>query len=335
MKKGIMKNPVSMRLILSLLFIVSASVLKGQAQIFTPSGKPVFLVFNNVHSSFNDKGTNTAFELTRIYLGYEYNFTKNLYTRVNIDMGDPKSGDFQMTAYIKNAFLQYKTDKFSGRLGMIGTDQFNLIEKQWGYRYIFKTFQDEYAFGPSADLGAALEYAPSKLISFDASVLNGEGYKKLQSDSALKYTLGVTLKPVKGLILRVYTDYMKKDFAQNTLSFFAGYSVKGLKTGLEYNIQKNNKMLDDHDFSGISVWASLRFAEKYSVFARYDNLTSNTLSAATTAWNFGKDGQLFLAGLDYSPVAGIRIAPVYSGWKPSDASKKFTSTIGLYFEIKL
>jgi hypothetical protein len=321
---------------LSILMLSTSLSSSGQASDeFKPYGKPIVLIFGNVHSSFNNSGYNNAFELTRVYLGYEYFFSKSFSTRVNIDAGDPKVGDLQLTAYIKNAFLQYKSGKFSGRIGMIGTDQYNLIEKQWGYRYIAKTFQDEYAFGPSADLGAAFEYTPSKLISFDASVLNGEGYKRLQSDSTFKYTFGATIKPVQGLTLRAYTDYMKKDFSQNSWSFFAGYAIKGLKTGLEYNIQKNNKMLSDHDFSGISVWASMRVAEKYSVFARYDYLGSRTLNGAAAAWNLDKDGQLFLAGMDYSPVTGIRIAPVYMGWKPSDASKKFTSSVGLYFEIKL
>jgi hypothetical protein len=321
---------------LSILMLSTSLSSSGQASDeFKPYSKPIVLIFGNVHSSFNNSGYNNAFELTRVYLGYEYFFSKSFSTRVNIDAGDPKVGDLQLTAYIKNAFLQYKSGKFSGRIGMIGTDQYNLIEKQWGYRYIAKTFQDEYAFGPSADLGAAFEYTPSKLISFDASVLNGEGYKRLQSDSTFKYTFGATIKPVQGLTLRAYTDYMKKDFAQNSWSFFTGYAIKGLKTGLEYNIQKNNKMLSDHDFSGISVWASMRVAEKYSVFARYDYLGSRTLNGAAAAWNLDKDGQLFLAGMDYSPVTGIRIAPVYMGWKPSDASKKFTSSVGLYFEIKL
>jgi hypothetical protein len=322
---------------ISLLLLLTTS-LKSHSQAsddFKPYGKPVVLVFGNVHYTFNDLGNTKAFELTRVYLGYEYFFSKSLSSRVNIDVGDPGSGDLQMTAYIKNAFLQYKTEKFTGRIGMISTDQYNLIEKQWGYRYIFKTFQDEYAFGPSADLGAAIEYAPSKIISFDASVLNGEGYKKLQSDSAFKYTAGVTLRPFPGMILRAYTDIMKKDYTQNTISLFAGYTYKGLKTGVEYSIQKNNKMINGHDFSGISAWASIRFAEKYSLFARYDNLRSETLTGQNNPWNFSKDGKLFLAGLDYSPVAGIRIAPVYMGWLPSDNSEKLTSTAGFYFEIKL
>ncbi len=47
-----------------------------------------------------------------------------------------------------------------------------------------------------------------------------------------------------------------------------------------------------------------------------------------------KDGQLFIAGFDYTPVKGVEIAPTYFGYAPADKSLSFTSRIGLYFEIK-
>jgi hypothetical protein len=322
--------------ILTILFLTGVLNVSGQtSNVFVPNGKPVFLVFSNIHSDFNKNGSNQAFELTRVYLGYEYNFSRSLSTRVNIDAADPKAGELQLTAYIKNAFLQYRSDKFSARMGMIGTDEFSVQEKHWGYRYLLKSFQDEYGFGQSADLGVAAEYSPSKIISFDASVLNGEGYKKLQSDSTFKYTLGLTIKPVQGLLLRVYTDIMKHDYAQNTISFFAGYTLKNFRTGLEYSRQKNNKMINGHDLSGISAYAALGFAKKFSAFAMYDYLTSTTPVGAEDSWNYAKDGQLFAAGLDFAAANGIRIAPAYFGWLPADPSKAYSSRIGLYFEIKI
>lgn len=302
---------------------------------FTPHGKPVFLTFSNFHYAFNKDGGVPAFELSRLYLGYEYFFTNKVSARANIDIGDPGVGSLQMTAYVKNAFLLYKGNKFSGRIGMIGTDAYNLIEKQWGYRFIFKTLQDEYGFNPSADLGAAVEYTPFKFISFDASILNGEGYKRLQSDSVLKYTAGITLKPIKQLQLRAYTDIMKKDHLQNTLSLFTGYTTENFRLGLEYSTQKNNKMINNQDYSGISAFASLKIAEKFGILARYDHLWSGKIVNETDPWNYNNDGQLFITGLEYSPVTGIRIAPVFIGWKPANRARPFTSTPGLHFEVKL
>jgi hypothetical protein len=315
--------------------ILSVHLYSQEAGNFTPYGRPVFLTFSNVHYSFNKNGGNPAFEITRLYLGYEHFFTNKLSARANIDIGDPGIGSLQMTAYVKNAFILYKGNKFSGRIGMIGTDAYNLIEKQWGYRYIFKTLQDEYGFNPSADLGAAIEYSPLKFISVDASVLNGEGYKRLQSDSVLKYTAGITLKPVKQLMLRVYTDFMKKDYLQNTMSVFTGYSDEKLRLGVEYSFQKNNKMMKNQDLSGFSVFGSIRVAEKFRVLARYDHLRSETLTTDLNPWNYNKDGQLFIAGIEYTPVAGIRIAPVFTGWQPADKDKPFTYIPGLHFELKL
>ncbi len=211
---------------------------------------------------------------------------------------------------------------------------FSMQEKYWGYRYIAKTFQDAYNFGPSADLGAAVEYSPSKIVSLDASVLNGEGYKKIQLDSTFKASLGITLKPFEGFLLRGYVDIMDNDFAQTSTSLFAGYTNKNFKAGAEYNMQKNNKMTNGHDFSGISLFASLALAQKFSIFARFDYLESAIPEGLTEPWNKNKDGQYFIAGFDYSPVKGVKIAPTYIGYSPYDKSASFTSRAGLYFEIR-
>lgn len=41
-----------------------------------------------------------------------------------------------------------------------------------------KSFQDEYKFGSSADLGVSVAYKFNKVVSADVIVANGEGYKK-------------------------------------------------------------------------------------------------------------------------------------------------------------
>ena len=165
-------------------------------------------------------------------------------------------------------------------------------------------------------------------------MLNGEGYKKLQADTALKTTVGVTIKPLKGLTLRGYYDIMKKGDAQTTLAMFAGYSYKTFKTGVEYNIQKNNGMIFKHDLSGFSVYGSIGFAKKFTAFTRWDILMSETVSGDPAPWNNNKDGQLYMIGFDYSPTPGIRIAPTYQGWSPYDDTLPYTSRVALNFEIK-
>ncbi|HUX94290.1 MAG TPA: hypothetical protein VMV47_01045 [Bacteroidales bacterium] len=312
----------------------SASLIAQNEDSFTPNGKPFALIFSDVSSAITKDEYSKSFNITRAYLGYEYFFTRNISSKINIDVADPGIGKLQMTAFIKNAYVQYKKDNLSARFGMIGTSQFSVSEKQWGYRYIYKSFQDAYNFGPSADLGAAFDYSPFRFLSVDLSLLNGEGYKKLQADSTFKATIGLTVTPFKNFVVRGYYDRMNNNYNQSTYSLFAGYTWKTAKVGIEYNYQLNNGMLSENDFSGVSAFTSVALAKKFTLFARYDKLTSTIRSGEPLPWNNNRDGQLFMAGFDYSPAPGIRIAPNYQGWSPYDESMPFTSTIALNFEIK-
>ena len=267
---------------------------------FTPYGKPFALIFTDVNYISNNEGNSKVFELTRAFLGYEYFFSSNISSKINIDLADPGVGELKMTAVIRNAFIQYKNNKFSARIGMIDVDQFIIQQAQWGYRYIYKSFQDAYKYSPPSDLGAAFEYTPAKIVSFDLSVLNGEGYKKVQMDSIFKTTFGITLRPFNGFVLRGYTDMMKKDYAQTSLAFMAGYNIKKFKAGVEYNIQKNKDMINGNVLSGLSLYTSLALAEKFSIFTRYDYLEATVPdNELETGDIIEKDGQLFIAGFDY------------------------------------
>ena len=86
------------------------------------------------------------------------------------------------------------------------TTQFSYQEKFWGYRYIYKSFQDQYRFGNSADLGISLSYRLARWIEADAIITNGEGFKQLQVNDGLLYGIGTTITPLKGVSMRLYKD---------------------------------------------------------------------------------------------------------------------------------
>ena len=46
--------------------------------------------------------------------------------------------------------------------GLFDMLQFKVQEKFWGYRYLYKSYMDEYRFGSSADLGTGIQYTPFK-----------------------------------------------------------------------------------------------------------------------------------------------------------------------------
>ena len=301
---------------------------------FKPGGKPFMKVFSNYHATFSDGESTSAFELNRLYLGYEYAFSKTWSAKANFDIGDPGVGKLQMTAYVKNAYLRYKENNFTVNFGLIGTNQFKLQEDFWGNRYIEKSFQDKYGFNSSADLGASVAYKFCDAFSADFIVANGEGYKKLEADSTMRYGFGATIKPVKKLTGRVYYDFSSKETTLSSIATFVGYEAGNFAFGAEYNKQMNNGFKEDHDLNGTSFYANYKASKKVKLFARYDNLSSNKLNGATTDWNLSKDGELYIVGLEVAPVKGVKIAPNFSGWSPADDSKAFSSTFILNFEFK-
>jgi hypothetical protein len=251
-----------------------------------------------------------------------------------LDVGDPGVGSLQMTAYVKNAYLNYKANNLSVNFGLISTTQFKVQESAWGYRYLEKSFQDAYKFNSSADLGVSAAYKFGDFLSADVMVANGEGYKKIEADSTLRTGVGLTLTPLKNFTARLYYDISSKTNNQQSIATFLGYKAEKFSMGAEYLIQLNPGFNLDRELNGISVFTTIITSKKTKFFARYDNLSSNTLAGESANWNIGKDGQLFIAGFEYSPVKGIKLAPNFKGWRPADNSNGFISTIILNCEVK-
>ncbi|MFC2104922.1 porin, partial [Bacteroidota bacterium] len=306
---------IKLTFIVSFLLLTGIKAQESTTEEFIASGKPSVKIFSNAHSTFIDGKNTSAFEIQRAYFGYNYLFSENFSTKITLDVGDPNDGgNFQMTAFLKNAALIYKKDKFTASFGLIGLYGFNVQEKHCDYRYIYKSFMDEHEFGSSADLGASFLYKFTDFISADIMILNGEGFKNLQSDDTYKGALGVTVTPIKNLDFRVYYDIMSKSEAQQTVAFFGGYKNKVFRIGAEYNYQKNNEYAKDQDLSGISIYSTLIINKKINIFGRFDNLTSSKLEGQDDPWNITNDGQTFILGLEYTPVKGVKIAPNFQGW---------------------
>lgn len=302
-------------------FFVSVLFLTGGfsafAQEFTPNGKPSIRVFTNFHSTITNGETQSAFEIQRAYLGYEHNFSKTLSGSVILDVGNPGVGKLDMTAYLKNAFLQYKSGRITANMGMIGLHQFKMQENQWGGRYLYKSFIDEYKMGPSADLGAFLSYEIFPKLSADITIANGEGYKSIQADSVLKYSFGATVLPINGLSVRASYDRMGLSAPQQTISLYAGYTISKVKLGAEYIQQLNHNMNAQEDLNGVSFYGSYTH-KKIRFFGRFDQLGSTRLSGSADPWNLNKDGNLVIAGVEFNPAKGIMLTPNYQLWMPAD-----------------
>jgi hypothetical protein len=295
------------RITLFFLFCFHAQYAVSQSEVFVPQGKPIVKVFSDFSTQISQGKAQSGFQLSRAYLGYNYRFSQNISGQVVLDVAN--SAGLQpssFTTFFKNAYAKYSTEAFTASFGMIGTTAFDLSEDIWGKRYLYKSLQDEYGFSSSADLGATISYQFVDQLSADISVFNGEGYKKVQMDSVFQFAMGITVQPINHFYLRLYGDYMQGAAVQNTLGAFLGYQSSKASAGIDYSHQRGNGMLSGYDFEGYSVFGTYILSEKFSVFARFDHLQSAQIGASS--WNVS-DGELYMAGLEYSPIKGIKITP--------------------------
>jgi hypothetical protein len=215
--------------------------------------------------------------------------------------------DYHRMAYIKNAMISWKTGNLTLSGGLISTTQFNFQEKFWGYRYIMKSFQDQYKFGSSADLGISAIYKFADWLSADAIIVNGEGYKKVQKNDGLNYGLGTTFTPAKGLQIRLYgglneSGEQGKENIVN-MAAFVGYKSDKFTIGAEYNKMWNASYKEGQDQYGYSVFASAKLDKKTEVYARFDDLCSKD------DWNKAKDEQAAILGAQFKLRKYVKIAP--------------------------
>ncbi len=263
-----------------------------------PKGKAIITVFGDAGVGLADgKMDALGFNLERAYLGYQYQLNSSWKAKVVYDMGKGDDAALQRLGYVKNAEIDFIRGRWGVNMGLTSTAQFGVQEKFWGYRYVYKSMMDQCKWGSSADLGVMASYKAADWLSADLSVFNGEGYKKLQADDQLLYGLGVTLKPVDNLTIRLYGDMKtaKDTVSQHNVALFAGYKGKAFRVGAEYNMQLNHGNADGRQLQGVSVYGAVAVGDHGEVYARYDNGSS----CADDSWQYGQDGQTAILGYHY------------------------------------
>ena len=333
-----------------LLIATSLNIVAQEKAEFKPSGKANGKVFFNYNYDMTDgEDQESGFEIKRAYFGYNYNIAKGLKASITLDVGKNDGGS-DYTAYLKKAQLEWKASSaVKVSLGMISTVQFKEQEKFWGYRYIMKSFNDQYGFGPSADVGIKANFKLSDAFSANAFIINGEGYKKVQDEDGKQKVGASLIYKHKGLIAKVYADANsgkvmteggdEKDVTVSALATFIGYKFSDkFRLAAEYNKlvngEKYSKVAEDKDLEGLSFYSTYTFNKKWEVFGRYDNLSSNKVDGETEKWNLAKNGNAITTGVQYAPAKGVRMAFNYRNFAHKDSSKEDQSQIFVNFEFK-
>lgn len=319
-----------------IILILQTLTLNGSSLDSTLRGKPSLRVFSNFKKGILEDDRSSAFEVKRVYLGYSGNISENFSAEVKLDIGSPEDLSqyslIRRYAYFKTAGLYYKNGRINAYFGLFDMMQFKTQELFWGYRYIAKSFQDEYKFGSSADFGAGLKFKITDYLETDLVISNGEGYNNLQADNSYNTGIGLTFKSKNGLIIRSYYDFIRKETIQRDIVLFAGYQHTHFRVAGEYNQKYNSSFFPDHHLKGLSFYSTIILNENWEIFARYDLLKSNILFEETKPWNLIKDGSSIISGVQYKPVKGIAMSVNYQDWVSSAINGKDKAF--LYFSLQ-
>ena len=325
-------------LLLTTILVLSTANLFAQ-------GSPHAKVFSNFNYDLDADAEYAfkAFEVKRAYLGYGYKLSDGFSAKVTFDVGKNSAGS-NYTAFLKIASLSWQaSDKLNVSFGMIGTKNFKFMEKAWGKRYIYKSFQDQNKWASSADAGANLTYTLSDNLIIDAQVLNGEGYKNLQESSNghayMRGGAGLILK-TDGMSFRVARDIMPRTMygdeyeSQYINTFAMVYTASNLSLGGEYNLRENTSNVVDNTSSAFSVYANLDIGNDVSLFGRYD--LSDSEDANENQWNIENEGELTIIGIEKQMTKGVKVALNVKSFKAAtlDGEEEAEANNMLYLNLE-
>ncbi len=324
-----------------LFFSLAFDVCSQEPQKNEPYGRVSGVIFTNFHRGISPASSDeSAIELVRAYFGYEHFISPEYSARIMLDIGSPDDvspfSRLRRYAYFKFAYGQYVRENLTIQFGLIPTLHYKLQEQLWERRYMKKAFADEYKLGPSADLGAMVGYKLLSSLEADFSVMNGEGFSRLQMDDKYKYAFGLTYQFSKELLNRIYFDYTRNEVSQFSYVWLVSYTFKNnFNLVFEYNYQQNNNLKKDKDLFGYSVYGKYNINPKFQLFTRFDMLKSNIVEGDITPWQLSADGSTLISGLQYTPIKGIKMALNYQDWVPRAINMPTRSFVYFDMEIRM
>lgn len=107
--------------------------------------------------------------------------------------------DTRYRVFVKHAYLEWKDDDLGlkSRFGIIDTPLSPYYDSFMGIRYITESMPKQFGLVDTADIGASLMGTHAKgLVDWQATVINGEGYSKLEIDQGKTLQGRLTIDPL-------------------------------------------------------------------------------------------------------------------------------------------
>ena len=280
----------------------------------------------------------SAFDFRRVYLGYDYDFTRSVSASLLLSNENSSAGtgdvlaDNRRGVYIKEANLKVKDviPMATIVLGQSKTPTFTLFEENiYGYRSIEKTISDMRGFESSNDLGVAVLGKFDEAGNYGYNVMLANGAKSgaiAETDRYKKVYAALNGQFFDKLLsAEVFADYNPTSDSQSTMAIkgFVALQIEPITVGVEYYVATMTKASLGKDVKprGISIFAHADIIKNsFAVFGRFDMFDPD--NSNTTA---GVKENFISAGVDWSPVTNVHVMP--NVWMDTYSNKASTGTI--------
>jgi len=251
------------------------------------------------------------FDVERAYLDFKRDLDANANVRVTLDVArldtsklDTSKKSQQLFDYLKYAYVDLKEalPSLNLRLGLQPTYWIDFVDKILGIRYVAKNLTDNEGVLTSADFGVGglgkFNLAGLPAVEYQATVLNGTGYKAAETDGAK--TVGLRLNseiyPEVTVALGSQVPVSSSGTGNKVINALAAYKTKASAAYFEY--------LYGTGISGYSLGGIYEILSGIKIFGRLDNYDPDRSVA-----NNQIDRQL--AGVSYDWGKNVKLALDY------------------------
>ncbi len=281
--------------------------------------------------------TMQAFQLRRVYLGYDNDISEQFTTRFRLEADQAaNASNGKIGVFVKDAYLKWK-NVFTGSdliFGIQPPPAYEVSEAAWGYRSLEKTIMDLRGIVSSRDQGISLhgKVTGDGMVNYWVMVGNNSANSP-ETDKYKRYYAHIHVKPVTNLQATVYVDYKDvadkivsgsaKSNATTTEALFVGYSepfkysvnVEAFMGSQANQFTATGATSPDALKSlGYSIFGWYTITPELNAVVRYDSYDPNTNSATNAK---GDMRNYIIAGLSWKADKNVQITPniVYESYE--------------------
>ena len=248
----------------------------------------------------------------RAYLTFNANLPADFFGRVRFEAN--QSGEFEnydFEADFKDLYIGRNFGEHRVLVGLSPTPTFDLIEAEYGLRYLERTPLDMQGIS-SRETGLSVRVPIDKEGAWSYRVMYDAGTDLGKDTSALEKWMGaVTWKPEARWTIDVYADYEERDGPSDRtlLQAFAGFKTENLRWGVQYSHQDRK---DDPPLELASGYLVARTGTKTNAVFRVDRLFEPSPKGDGISYypfDPSAPATMLIAGLEYAATERIFITP--------------------------